>query len=95
MVGRVPVFDLYFDNSSISEDLFFFKKEIDQNIEKIKNSAVSELGETITWLLEALQAHPIRDKEVLILGSTTPDYESIVLAYGGIPTTIVKKIDYN
>lgn len=45
-------------------------------------------GKTDLWLYKALEKYPIFEKEVVIIGSTIPWYESVVIAYGGHPTTI-------
>ena len=67
---------------------FYSKEVVNSMIEKIKNKEVSYYGSTDTELYKLLEKNNIKDKRVGILGSTQPWYESIVLAYGGIPITI-------
>ena len=85
----IPVLYKYLNNSYPSvEPLFYSKSTIDAYIKKVKQHEVNYYGPTDTWLYEALEKYPIRDKDVVIIGSSIPWYESIVLAYGGRPTTI-------
>lgn len=87
--GRIPVIDSYQDDSYLAnEPLFYSKAEIDQGIEKVQRGEVGQYGMTDIWLYETLTAFPIEGKEVAIIGSMSPWYESIVIAFGGRPTTI-------
>lgn len=99
MNGTIPVFHWYLDNSA--PDLgyqvtlqdgtpasFYAKKAIDIYIESIKRKETFYYGETDIWLYQALEKYPIHGKDVAIIGSTIPWYESVIIAYGGRPTTI-------
>jgi len=87
--GQIPILSWYIDGTySTDKPLEYLKTEIDKNIELIKQGKENYYGSTDTWLYEALKKHPIKGKEVAIIGSATCWYESIVLAYGGNPTTI-------
>ena len=59
--------------------------------QKVRNREVHYYGETDKWLYEALDLCPISGINVAIMGSTEPWYETIVMEFGGRPTTI----DYN
>lgn len=45
-------------------------------------------GETSVWLYDALTTHSIQSMEVAIMGSVSPHFESVCLAFGDHPTTI-------
>lgn len=87
--SKIPIVYSYRDDSySSSKPRFYSKKDIEDNITKVKKRVVNYYGKTDTWLYEALKKYPIKDKEVAIIGSVIPWYESIVIAFGGRPTTI-------
>ena len=87
--GKIPVLYSYFDDSySPTEPLFYSKHAINERIEKINRREVGHYGETDVWLYAALEKYSIKDKEVAIIGSASPWYESVVIAFGGKPTTI-------
>jgi hypothetical protein len=87
--NRIPVIYAYRDDTyPPTEPLFYSKENIDQQIDRINRRQTNYYGKTDTWLYEALSVHAIKDKEVAIIGSATSWYESIVIAFGGIPTTI-------
>lgn len=87
MNGSIPVAYYYFDHSS-PETPFYAKEQVDFFIEQVKKKATFYYGDTDRWLYEALETFPIKGKSVAIIGSVSPWYESIVLTYGGFPTTI-------
>jgi hypothetical protein len=87
--GKIPVLYSYFDDSyPPTEPLFYSRSAIEERIEKIHRREVGHYGQTDLWLYEALEIYPIRGKEVVIIGSASPWYESVVIAFGGKPTTI-------
>ncbi len=97
--SQIPVLHWYFDNTfpetqfqivlnDGNKATFYSKDLINSYIEKIRSKQCFYYGKTDLWLYEALEAHPIYGKEVVIIGSTLPWYESVVIAYGGYPTTI-------
>ena len=93
MDGKIPMIDFYIDGTFKDGDVscFYLKADIDGYIEQIQRKEVGYYGETDVWLYQALEAYPIKGKDVLIIGSNKPWYESMVIAYGGNPITI----DYN
>ncbi len=87
--GQIPVIDSYQDDSYPNEEpLFYSITDIDVRLEIIGRRETEYYGQTDKWLYEALDAFPIKGKEVAIIGSASPWYESVVIAFGGIPTTI-------
>jgi hypothetical protein len=73
----------------------YTREQAEAAIRAVKERRVGHYGEIDLWLYEALEKHPIRDRDVLIYGSADqgfgPWYEAVVLAYGGRPFVI----DYN
>ncbi len=87
--GTIPIKKWYIDGSySDKSPRIFAKSEIDLLIKKAYRKENNYYGETDAYLYEALENFPIANKEVAILGSVEPWYESVVIAYGGRPTTI-------
>ncbi|MBM3201747.1 MAG: DUF268 domain-containing protein [Chlamydiae bacterium] len=85
----IPVLDWYRDDSySENETKFYSREEIDANIEIVKQQGTGYYGITDTWLYDLLGTFPIEGKEVGIIGSALPWYESIVIAFGGKPITV-------
>ena len=68
--------------------IVYTKEEIASYIDKVARKEVFDYGETDTWLYQALEKYSIRGKDVAIIGSVIPRYESVCLFYGGRPTTI-------
>ena len=92
MNGKIKIEEWYLDDTQLSSKPKVYTKEvIDSMIEKAKRKEENYYGKTDSWLYRALQKFPIDNKEVAIMGSETPWYESICLAYGGLPTTIEYK----
>jgi hypothetical protein len=75
-------------NYPIDKPIVYTKKAIDSYIDKIARKEVFDYGETDTWLYQALEKYSIRGKDVAIISSVIPRYESVCLFYGGRPTTI-------
>ena len=61
---------------------------IDEYRKKIQNRENNYYGDTDKWLYETLELCPIKGLNVAIMGSTQPWYETMVLEFGGKPTTI-------
>jgi len=95
MNKKIPIVNFYLNDSYPQTQPKLYSKDlIDSHIEMITQKRVHYYEETDTWLYQALEKYPIYGKEVGIIGSAMPWYESIVLAYGGHPTTIeYNKID--
>lgn len=91
MDGKISVRDKYRDGVYPPDKPVFYERSKiegfrDQIRRKEKN--YPRYGATNEWLFEALEKHPIRDKDVAILGSNKPWFESVCLHYGGRCTTI-------
>ncbi len=91
MDGKVGVTSWYIDGSYSSDTPLVYTTEvIEGNIARIKNKENSYYGKTDEWLYQAIEKYIglIDGKSVAIIGSTVPWYESIIIYYGGNPTTI-------
>lgn len=94
MKGKAGITHQFRDDSYVpDEPLFYSTETVDQLIEAALNRGKSYYGKTDLYLYDALEEFldAIEGKEVGLIGSTTPWYESILLAYGAHPVTI----DYN
>ncbi|KPA19343.1 protein containing DUF268 [Candidatus Magnetomorum sp. HK-1] len=87
MFDKILISYWYFD-STLSSPITYSKKNIELRIQKVKNREYDRYGRTDAYLYSALEKYPIQNKSVAIIGSTSEIYESICLAYGGMPTTI-------
>lgn len=92
MGGRIPVEKMYADEVRPRNfPLIYTQAEIDYHLARIEKKKPFIYGETDLNLFEALEAYPVHDKSIVVMGSLSPWYESVCLFYGGKPTTI----DYN
>ncbi len=93
--GEIPVwYGYYFDNSYSSLEPLIYKREtVEKYIEEAMRKETKYYGLTDTYLYKAIEdtIGYFHGKTVGVIGSVTPWYESIVLAYGGRPVSI----DYN
>lgn len=86
---QIPLMYSYHDDSYPPvKPLFYSKEDIDTRIALINKRQRGHYGETDAWLYEAIDSYPIKNSQVAIIGSASPWYESMVIAFGGIPTTI-------
>lgn len=89
--GAIPVQSWYLNNSySSNTPLLYTKEAIQTGIEQALKKKTNYYGDTDTYLYSAFDKYrsSVQDKSVAVLGSVIPWYESIVIAYGGNPTTI-------
>lgn len=90
--GQVPVRDNYIDESFYHDQPFVYEKQtVDQYVQYAREKRINYYGRTDLYLYQALRSYPITGKQIAIIGSNTPWYESIAIASGAFPTTI----DYN
>ncbi len=89
--GRIPIENKYRDSMYPPERPLVYTREIiDGYVIQIRERKYRfpRYGQTNLWLFDALTRHPIQGKEVAVMGSNKPWYESVVLSYGGRCTTI-------
>jgi|FAXJ01.1.fsa_nt_gi SAM-dependent methyltransferase len=85
--GKIKQADWYIDGTQsikktwTAEDFSNLRK-------RVRDREVNYYGETDKWLYEALDLCPINGINVAVMGSTQPWYETVVLEFGGTPTTI-------
>lgn len=94
MDGRVPVRKWYFDDQTNADQSYAARSReyIETLIAKARAREQFYYGATDTFLYEALRKYPVAGQHVLIIGSTTPWYESVCIAHGAASCTT---IDYN
>lgn len=87
--GQIPVAYLYLDGT-YSEPLVYSIEEINSYIQKAVRRETSYYGATDLYLYQLLNdlVDEIKGKEVAVIGSTTPWYESILISYGARPVVI-------
>ena len=68
----------------------FTKEVFEKSIERIKNKEQNYYGPTDTWMYEALEKYPIKDKHVVIFGSIHPWYEAMAIYYGASKCTVIE-----
>jgi len=87
--GSIPVSYAYFDNT-YSKPQVHTSEIFDAYIQKALRREWGYYGETDEYLYQALDElkDQIQGKEIAIIGSAVPWYESIVLAYGAHPIVI-------
>lgn len=89
--GKIPVIYKYSDDSySSNKPLIYTYEQVEAFVDQAKKRKTHYYGATDTYLYQALDKYRsfIANKEVAIVGSVIPWYESIVLAYDGYPLTI-------
>lgn len=94
MGGKVPVRKWYFDDQSDADQSYAPRSFafIEALIAKAMRRESFYYGMTDEFLFAALEKHGIRHQHVLIVGSTTPWYESVCVALEAASCTT---IDYN
>lgn len=87
--GKIPVHSLYFDDS-YNQPKVYHTSTINQYIQKANRREMYYYGYTDLYLYQALDelAKDIKGKEICVIGSALPWYESILLAYGCSPVVI-------
>lgn len=91
MGGKISVRDKYRDGVYPPErPVLYERSKIEAFREQIrrKDTNYPRYGATNEWLFGAIEKYPIRGKEVAIMGSNKPWFESVCLHYGGRCTTI-------
>jgi SAM-dependent methyltransferase len=90
MGNTIGLENWYWDESAGGKHDTFTKQDIDRFIACAKNKKTDcgTYGWTDIWLHEAFELVPIEGQSVAIMGSTRPWYESMTIAYGGLPTTV-------
>lgn len=89
MNGWAEVEQWYFNDSQpTGTSVVFTEAMIERFLTRISRRESVAYGETSVWLYDALTMHSIEKMDVAIMGSVSPHFESVCLAFGGRPTTI-------
>lgn len=91
MGGKIPIANWYRDDSySSDKPIIFTKAEIDDLIRMADSRQSHYYGATDDYLFAAFDTFQdaIKNKNVAVIGTIIPWYESILLSYGAHPTTI-------
>lgn len=89
--GSIPIKPWYFNGTYNPKNCLVYKQStIDKLVQNAKERKVGSYPNTDPYLYAALDKYSdyIKGKSVAIMGSVFPWYESIILAYGGLPVTI-------
>lgn len=88
--STIPIREWYFNESEVHVSHLYSQNVIDQLKLMAKYKQTNYYGQTDNWLYQALADFPIVDKDVLIIGSLMPWYESIALEFGCKTCTVVE-----
>lgn len=91
--GKIQVLHKYIDDSIYRDQPIVFSKDQIKYYSKMASSQSMCLSTTDIFLYQALNKYKaqVEDRNVAVLNSLTPVYESILLCYGAYPTTISEK----
>ncbi len=92
MGGLAKIRYRYHDSAyAPNHPLVYRTEEVDAYLAKVAQGEIYYSGQTDLWIQEAFAIVPVRDRDVVIIGSRSPWFESVCLFHGGRPVTI----DYN
>ena len=89
--GQIPIRYHYFNDAYSSEEpLVYTHERVQHLIANAKARQTMYYGQTDKYLYQALDQYldRIEGKSVAVIGSVVPWYESILISYGALPTTI-------
>ena len=99
MQGKIMILDKYLDNASEECQQEFTENFTLKNWDKYRGMAkrreVNYYGPTDTHLYNSFDQFPIKDKDVLIIGSTNPWYEAVAIEFGAKSVTVVEYSNRN
>ena len=85
--GQIPTMAWYLNDIKVG-DIKWTTNSWWWNLKKVERKAEGYYKQTDTFLYEALEDFPLRNKDVVIVGSEMPWYECICHYYGASVTTI-------
>tara|TARA_R110000824_G_scaffold1178_4_gene6342 strand:+ start:975 stop:1703 length:729 start_codon:yes stop_codon:yes gene_type:complete len=71
-------------NANFTQEIF------EASLTRVQQKEQNYYGHTDTWLYEALEKYPIRDKDICLMGSTHPWYEAMVIAHGAKSCSVIE-----
>ena len=97
MHGKVMVLDKYLNNSDEESQKDFLSNFTMETWEKYRkmdsNKEMNYYGHTDLHLYSVFEQSPIKDKDVLIIGSANPWYEAVAIEFGAKSVTVVEYSD--
>jgi SAM-dependent methyltransferase len=81
--GKIKIGDFYCKPKADNSAMTYTTQQIQKYEELISKEKGLYYCETDIWLYQALKKHSIKDKEVIIIGSEQPWYETIACVYSG------------
>ena len=90
MDGKIELVSFYFPTGSNRKHLNYSESFVNSFVEKASKKETMHYPETDAWLYEAIDKYPIKDKNVLIIGSEEPCYEGVAIQYGAEKVTMVE-----
>lgn len=88
--NQIPIREWYFNESEVNVSHLYEPNVIQHLKEKAKYRQTNYYGQTDNWLYQALTDFSVFQKDVLIIGSLMPWYESIALEFGCKSCTVVE-----
>ncbi len=86
--GQIRVLSRYIDSTDKAVPAHYEKDFVNKLVGAACNKMVGTYPETDHWLHVALKYYSIAKQSIVVLGSVTPWYEAICLAYGARPVTV-------
>jgi len=83
MNGKIKIDDFYCKPKRSNTVSTYTMKQIEKYKKLIANNEGAYYHETDMWLYEALRDHSIKGKDVIIVGSEQPWYETMACVYSG------------
>lgn len=94
MDGKVEVsFNVRDDSETIVQNQInglYSESNFNKYRSMIRSRKANYYGRTDKWLYKALEKYPIKDKAVLIMGSTAPWYEAVSIEFGASRCDVVE-----
>ena len=86
--SKIPVYDFHFASGANRTYLNYDKNLVESFVSKAASKSVMHYPETDQWLYEAIEKYPIKENNVLIIGSEEPCYEGVAIHYGATVTMV-------
>ena len=86
--GQIRILHRYIDSTDKALPGHYEKDFVNKLVGAACNKMVGTYPQTDSWLHTALKYYSIAKQSVVVLGSVTPWYEAVCLAYGARPVTV-------
>ncbi len=89
MNGEIDIQMSYLSHGGGNRKYYSYSEElVNSFVSNSKNRSSFHYPETDQWLYQALDRYPIKNKNILIIGSEEPCYEGIAIGYGASVTMV-------